>query len=65
MNTAICRDIHMKLFGRPFFLHDQDDWAKFEEAGGHRKVCPDVVGKASQWVVEILHEEGLLKQRKR
>ena len=60
--TAICRDIHMKLFGRTFFLHDKDEWAKFEEAGGHTKVCPDVVGRAAQWVVEILGEEGLISE---
>ena len=54
----------MKLFGRTFHLHDKDDWAKFEEAGGYTKVCPDVVGKAAQWVLEILHEEGLLKRNR-
>lgn len=58
--TAICRDIHMKLLGRYYYLHDEDEWAKFEKAGGHTKTCTKVVGKAARWVVEIMHEEGLI-----
>jgi len=61
--TAICRDIHMKLFGRYYYSHDEDDWAKFEKAGGHTKICPDVVGKAARWIVEIMYEEGLISKK--
>ena len=60
--SAICRDIHMKLFGRYYYLKDEDEWAKFEKDGGHTKVCPEVVGKAGKWVVEILDEEGLIPE---
>jgi hypothetical protein len=58
--TAVCRNMHMKLFGRYYYLHDEDEWAKFENDGGHTEVCPEVVGKAARWVVEILGEEGLI-----
>ena len=58
--TVICRDIHMKLFGRYYYLQDDDEWAKFEADGGHTEVCPGVVGRGVRWVVELLDEEGLL-----
>lgn len=58
--SAVCRDIQSRLMGRPFYLADSDDFRKFDEAGGHSEKCPQVVGKAAQWAVEILAEEGLL-----
>ena len=60
--TAVCRDIHMKLLGRYYYLHDEDEWAKFENAGGHTKTCPEVVGKAARWIIEIMHQEGLIQR---
>ena len=51
--SVICRDIQTKLMGRPYYLADQDDMEKFDRAGGHTTVCPDVVGKAAKWVVEL------------
>ena len=58
--TAICRDIHMKLFGRFFYMADPDEAEKFDAAGAHSTVCPDVVGKAAKWVTEIILQENLL-----
>jgi hypothetical protein len=60
--TVICRDIHMKLFGRTYNLHDDAEWDQFEADGGHTDVCPGVVGKTARWVVELLDEEGLLPE---
>jgi len=60
--TAICRNIHMKLLGRNYYLQDEDEWAKFENAGGHTKICPEVVGKAARWVVEIMYQEELISK---
>lgn len=60
--TSICREIQRKLMGRPFLLSDPDDMKKFEEAGGHTTVCPEVVGKAARWVIEILDKEGLIPE---
>jgi C_GCAxxG_C_C family probable redox protein len=58
--TVTCRDIHMKIFGRPYFLNDKDEFARFEKAGGHEDKCPGVVGTAARWLVEILAREDLI-----
>jgi len=58
--SVICRDIQTKVMGRPYYLADQDDMDKFDRAGGHATVCPDVVGKAAKWTVELILAENLL-----
>jgi C_GCAxxG_C_C family probable redox protein len=55
--TIICRDVQQKIFGRPFYLRDADDFKKFEEAGAHEEKCPSVVANGARWVAEILLEE--------
>lgn len=57
--TIICRDIQVKIFGRPYYLRDPEDFNKFEEAGGHVDKCTDVVGKAARMAVKIILDEGL------
>jgi len=59
--SVTCRDIHTKIFGRPYYIADPDDMAKFDEAGGHSQKCPEVVGKAARWAARIILEEGLLR----
>jgi C_GCAxxG_C_C family probable redox protein len=59
--TVLCRDIQTKVLGRPYYLADLDELNKFEDAGGHADDgCPQVVGKAAQWMVELIQEENLL-----
>ena len=58
--TIICRDIQTNKFGRPYYLRDQEDFNKFEEAGGHDDKCTDVVGKAAQMAVKLILDEGLV-----
>ena len=60
--TVICRDIMTKTFGRTFWLVDPDEFSKMEKAGGHCKVCPDVVGNAAKWTVEIIFKKNLLDE---
>ncbi len=55
--TVICRDIQQKIFGRPYYIRDADEYAKFEKAGAHLEKCPTVVGNGARWVAEILMEE--------
>jgi len=55
-----CRDIQEKIFGRRFNLWDKKDYELFEKMGAHEDKCPDVVGKASRWVLEILLDNNLL-----
>jgi len=61
--TAVCRDIHMKLFGRYYYMPDHEEFVKFDDAGAHTTVCPEVVGKAVRWVAEIVIQENLLPKR--
>ena len=54
-----CSAIQTHLMGRSYdILNGERD--EFIRQGGHSTVCPVVCGKAAQWVVEILAEEGLL-----
>lgn len=60
LGSIICRDIQIQKFGRPYYIADPDEFAKFEEAGGHQDKCTDVVGKATQLAVKFILEEGLI-----
>ena len=55
-----CGQIHQEIFGRRFDLLDPEQMAAFDEAGGHSTKCPEVVGRAASWVIEILDAEDLL-----
>jgi len=55
--SIICKDIHIKKMGRSFDFWDPKEREEFDKAGGHTEVCPEVVGKAAKWTVEILLEE--------
>lgn len=57
--SVVCRNIQTKLFGRPYYLGDPDEFEKFEKAGAHDKHCPEVVGKAARWTAEILIDANL------
>jgi C_GCAxxG_C_C family probable redox protein len=58
--TVTCHGIHRKIFGRPFYLKDPEESAKFDAAGAHTEKCPAVVGRAARWTVEILESEGFV-----
>ena len=62
--TVICGEIHKKLMGRSFYLFDPEQFKAFEEAGGHNRKCPSVVGNAARWAVEIMHEEEAARRTK-
>jgi len=61
---VVCREMQMKLFGRPYYLPDPDEMKKFLDAGGHTTHCPDVCGKAARWTAEIAIDEGLIPEDK-
>ncbi len=59
--TIICPHIQTQLYGRHFYISDEEEMAKFIQAGGHgdsSRSCCNLVGLASRWVVEILIEQG-------
>lgn len=60
LGSIICRDIQTIRFGRPYYIADPEDFEKFEEAGGHKDKCTDVVGKAAQIAVKLILDEGLV-----
>jgi C_GCAxxG_C_C family probable redox protein len=56
--SIICKDIQTKILGRSYNFWDPKDREEFDRAGGHTDKCPDVVGKAARWAVEILLSES-------
>jgi len=58
--SVVCRNVQTKIFGRPYYLVDMDEFRKFEEAGAHEVHCLEVVGKAARWAAELIIEENLL-----
>jgi hypothetical protein len=60
LGSIICRDVQIKKFGRPYYISDKDEFDKFEEAGGHRDKCTDVVGRSTRIAVQFILENGLL-----
>jgi len=62
--SIICRNIQTKVMGRPYYLADPQEFEKFHNAGAHEIYCPDVVGKAAQWMAEIIQEAKLASPSK-
>lgn len=56
--TIICQQIHRKLYGRPYYILDDDELKKFFDAGAHDadKGAPIVCANAAKWAVEIYEE---------
>ena len=58
--TIFCAHIQVQRFGRFYYLQDEDDAKKFNEAGAHtdNKHCLDIVGRGAQMIMELLIDEG-------
>jgi C_GCAxxG_C_C family probable redox protein len=52
--SIICKDVHKKLFGRPYKLLDPKEYAEFEAAGAYVDKCPGVSGTVARWAAEII-----------
>ncbi|HDG98077.1 MAG: hypothetical protein DRI92_04530 [Aquificota bacterium] len=59
--TINCWNIHYIKFGRPYYINDQDEFNKFEDAGGHVDKCTDVVGRAARLAVNLIIDEKLVE----
>jgi len=55
--SPVCKDVHIKLFGRTFNLMDPKDYEEFEKAGAHVDKCPSVAGNVAKWTAEIILNE--------
>jgi C_GCAxxG_C_C family probable redox protein len=64
--TIMCAAIQQQLFGRYYYIEDQAEFQKFEQAGAHTdpKKCVDVVGTAARWTMEILIDKGAIEVAK-
>ena len=58
--SGICAEIQTRLMGRSFNLLMPEQRDMFFKAGAEEIHCPDVVGKASSWAVEIILDEHLV-----
>jgi C_GCAxxG_C_C family probable redox protein len=55
--SVICNQIHRKLYGRPYYIADKDEFEKFEKKGAHDWGCTSVCGEVAKWTVEMLDGE--------
>ncbi len=63
--TIICPHLQTRLYGRPFFISDEEEMAKFERLGGHanpEKSCCRVVGNTTRWVMELLLDKKAISR---
>jgi len=58
--SGICGEIQKRLMGHSFNLLIPEERDMFLKAGAEEVHCPDVVGKASRWAVEIILDERLI-----
>ena len=58
-DSGICGEIQKRLMGGSFNLLRPEERDMFLKAGAEEIHCPDVVGKASRWAVEIILDERL------
>lgn len=59
--TIMCAAIQQQLFNRFYYIEDQEEFQKFEDAGAHTTKCVDTVGTAARWVMELLIEKGAVE----
>jgi hypothetical protein len=52
------------LFGNAYRFLDNDEYVAYEEAGGHKDKCPDVVAKGAVWLAEMLLDNNVPTIRK-
>jgi len=55
-----CYDIQEYLTGRHYSCWSEEDQKIANENGLFTKVCPQVIGEAARWTLEILIDEGLI-----
>jgi C_GCAxxG_C_C family probable redox protein len=55
--SPICKNIHLKLFGRTFNLLDSKDYQEFEKMGAHNDKCTSISGNAARWAAEIILDD--------
>jgi len=52
-----CKGVQTAIFGRSYYIWNEEEKKEFEEAGAHTTKCPSVVGEAAAYAVKIIVEE--------
>lgn len=55
--TTIRPRIQTRLYGRHSYIGDEEEMAKFEQAGGHgdsERSCCNLVGLTTRWAMDIV-----------
>ena len=55
--SPVCKDIHVKLFGRTFDFYDSKDYKEFEKMGAHVDKCTSISGDVARWAAEIILDD--------
>lgn len=66
LNGTLCKQIHEKIYGKPFDMRDSDDYQAFLDAGGHSdsgcfKVCGIAGQVGAEKILEIMQESAAKK----
>jgi C_GCAxxG_C_C family probable redox protein len=56
MGTIMCPELHKKVFGRSFTLHNPVEHDEFLSMPGHQEKCAEVVGVAARIAAEMILE---------
>jgi C_GCAxxG_C_C family probable redox protein len=61
LDGTLCKQIHAKIYGRPFDMTDPDDYQAFLDAGGHSdsgcfKVCGIAGQVGAEKILELLRD---------
>jgi C_GCAxxG_C_C family probable redox protein len=52
-----CKDVQTAILGRSYYIWDEEEKKKFEEAGAHTTKCTSLVGEAAAYAVRIILDE--------
>jgi C_GCAxxG_C_C family probable redox protein len=55
--SPLCKEVHVKLFGRAYHLLDSKEYKAFEDAGAYVDKCPSVSGNVARWAAEIILDD--------
>lgn len=50
----LCHQVQQCIMGKSFDLSKREEFKAFEEAGGHKDKCPEVVGSTARCIAEMI-----------
>ena len=61
--SITCKDIHNRIFGRPFLIRENKIKEDFEEAGAHLDKCTTVIGMGMYLLTDLLIKKALISPK--